>query len=238
MAYAPHVLMTFGGPVGFGVDTGETWTCSLRLHLSNDLNPNIDAQTSMLDILLDYVVPKVQAFWQNNNLALHDSSKLSFVKLAAIKGDGKYARDAVMHSYGVEGISPGPTGGGGLKYPFQVSIVATFETGVGIGKARKGRFYLPTPDLTLGSDGLFLESECVTLAFAVAGFLASLEGAVAIDGGPDVAVQPAVISPLPASAPLGTVNPITRVSVDTRPDIQRSRARQLNPSRVSRPVQD
>jgi hypothetical protein len=109
------------------------------------LAPNAAVYGDLRDDLAD--------FW--NGAAIAGSSVLRSVKFASIKPDGHYAAAPVELTCG--GSSGLPGASGGAVVPNQIALAVTLHTDADLGRV-KGRFYLPTPALGLGTDARLSEA--------------------------------------------------------------------------------
>lgn len=120
------------------------------------------------------------------------------------------APTASLVAVATAGNNPGASTG---YMPSQVSVVASLHTAMA-GRKGRGRMYWPATSLTLDANGRVNSGICDDLAYFSA-FVATRLGADTLGGGLPVAVV--------AGAVAGGV-PITSVTCDNRPDIQRRRA--------------
>src|SRR5829696_1180948 len=69
-------------------------------------------------------------------------AKLSLIKLNLIGTNGRYVNPTtVLHDYGTSPISPT----GGVLHAPQIALAVTLQSGVARGRAKAGRFYIPSP---------------------------------------------------------------------------------------------
>lgn len=153
MTFVPHTRMTMLGTL----PGPEIFSMSLSLadpgqagdyegFLTKLLSPNDAVWTDLAD--------DCQAFFLASRAST--SAVLKTVKFAPIGPDGKYAGPSVER---IIGGTTGQPGGGGTspKYPNQIACAMTLHSASDLGRV-KGRFYLPVPVVTLGSDGRFDET--------------------------------------------------------------------------------
>lgn len=106
------------------------------------------------------------------------------------------------------------SGTGSTPSPWQMSIVATLRTGLA-GRQNRGRMYFPATGIGVGTNGYLSGGIDVDLAPAVAQLL---------DAANDVETLASVVV---VSQTATAAHPVTAVSVDNKPDIQRRRANKL-----------
>lgn len=218
MTFSPHVLLQFGGPIG----TTEIWSGGLRLATE----PGTDGDNEQAAGWLADLSDDVAAWVSHTDSLLSSDVKLSYVKCNAIGPDGRYVDENNVNArYWESGM---PQGTSGRNLPNQVACVVTLETAAARGRASKGRLF--TPALSMGIDGAtgFFEATHVARVMAsMKTFLDNINNGPLIDlGAPQVNVYSALGDP-------GPHRPVTRISVDARPDVQRRRANQLDAPRIS-----
>lgn len=211
MSYPAHVLLSFGG--GFDGQPDEEWSCGIRFtSTANGQNSALPSDNE-IDSFRGLATTALKAWFSNPATLIGTAANLDWVKANAIGPDGRYAR------------APRPmtevsdTSGGGstpLHYPHQVSLAVTFETDTARGLAAKGRIYLPAPVAVMDIDGLLSDAQVQGIATQTGNLLTALN----LPGVPGF--YAAVVSNGGQSGD-GVARRITRVSVDTRLDIQRRR---------------
>lgn len=131
-----------------------------------------------------------------------------------------YTSGGTIASFVGEYILPSPRAGGlGVKGPNQVALVLSLRTGFP-GRRNRGRMYLPACALSLSGDGEASQSDLDTLTTA---WQTGFNDINASDTGKIVVV----------SAAAGAFHQVSSVSMDSRMDIQRRRAKQQSISRTS-----
>ena len=130
--------------------TVEQFSFSMSLIPAFNNDPEGTAPSEVPQDMID----AFETFWLTSTVSA--SARLEVLKLNLIGEDGRYASDSetVLHDYGSTGIA----GGGGNQYPAQVALAVSLRTIRSRGRAHAGRFYLPTPALTIGSDGRVAEA--------------------------------------------------------------------------------
>lgn len=165
-----HYYVQWGGTM----PGGDEWSCGLRVA---PINPATAANDPLL---LNGYSAAVEA-WHQNGLT-SPRAKLTFTKVNLVGTDGRYV-DAVTHEHvhanvagnGVDGRTPSN----------QVALAVSLVTGVSRGPAHRGRFYMPLPTLTLGTDGRFVAAEVDACNDAATAFLTALN---AVSSNHDVAI--------------------------------------------------
>jgi hypothetical protein len=165
-------------------------------------NPPADTAATAVP---DAIVTAVQSFFANTS---GKPATLVGVKLNQIGTDGKYTQPTtVEHLYPGTGIAPSGT----TAFPPQVSLAVTLDSGLR-GARRRGRFFVPYPNLALNATtGQFADS---SIADAMTNALAFVH---AING---VAGTHVVVA---SSAGTGGFALVTGLRIGTRPDVIRSR---------------
>lgn len=243
MTYVPHVRLTLSGEISGGK---EIFSCNVGLVSDTagwfDL---LESQTTFdeigewagiaEDVDFDDLVQDCVNFWARPDTGINSISKLTRVKIAMIRPDGRYAgppKEALVSQVGM-GSQDGTHVG-----PWQISRKCTFETDADLGRV-KGGFYLPTPVLAPvafdSSTDLWLASWTENVRGSVVQFLNDLANEPGIDR---VSWKPVVASQGRHNKN-GTVrlqpgnHEIKRVSLGRRPDVQRRRANKVSETRVT-----
>lgn len=117
----------------------------------------------------------VASFHQQTSQA---AARLTTVKLNLIGTNGKYASstDTTVYDY------PTPVAGGGSGVvPAQIALAVSLVTGAKRGLASKGRFYIPVPIGTLGTDGLLPAATSASVASQAATLINAIHAGVGGD---------------------------------------------------------
>lgn len=225
MAYARHALLQFGGKLGAQANNGggvEEWSCGIRVAYDNPGRPDADMNPDEQDEYLNDTAREALVKWfTSSGTKIAASASLEYAKFNAIGPNGKYVNDqtSVLDISGVVGAA---ADSGGMKYPTQVSLAATFTTNVSRGRAKLGRIYIPAPRHTLSANGTIPVAELEATAESTAELIRDLDND---DVSMGIRFTPVVASGLPgAGSVVGAMNPIQGVRVDGRFDIQRRRA--------------
>lgn len=141
MAYLPHILVQFGGPMDGGP---EIWSTGFRAANYGDYT-----QAQLKDYLDGDLKDHVSSFITTTAHDFSSSTQLAYVKANRIGPDGKYV-DPISNTYEFTGTLP--QGAQTPNMPYQVSVVVSLR-GVGRGPATHGRMYLPSQSLTVEADG-------------------------------------------------------------------------------------
>jgi hypothetical protein len=151
MAYDNHLRLTLAGDIAAAAGSVERW--SFRLNMSDP-----DSLTSGSDGYFDDLVADCKAYvtaevnvWNGAGL---DEVKLAFIgpPPAGSTSLGVYTKDARVANF-----PRVPFGGQGSVslFPNQVALAISLGTGQR-GRSKRGRIYLPMPQVSLESDGQFL----------------------------------------------------------------------------------
>jgi hypothetical protein len=191
---------------------------------TGDTTAGIMTWQELEDWLSGEVKSEVQTWHAAANTRVSAHCKLSYVKANYVKMDGHYY-DINTHEY----VYPTPVAGSvaGAPPPNQICMAVSLTTGRDRGYAHRGRFYLPLPVHSLGTDGLVLSADAQNVANQAKIFLEALSDTPGIDGlqSPNVVVM--------SSANTGATYKITGVEVGRVLDTQRRRRAELKESYVS-----
>jgi hypothetical protein len=157
------LLITFGG----GLPGGEAWSCGLRATAATGTDAASDALVADVDVdqlLADNnasVRHDIVQWWSDPQMFLPQDVTLGWVKINKIGRNGRYLEDQTH-----EAVFPalGGTSLSNARYPNQVALAVTLETGYQRGPAHQGRIYLPRPAVPLGSDGRISAGDAVQIA--------------------------------------------------------------------------
>ena len=168
--------------------------------------------------MVDGAAAAVQTFWSTSTARMPSQYKLAYLRLARIGTDGKYVPGTVSYDHN---YAPAVSGGGTEQaiYPLQTATVATLRTGLMRGLAHGGRIYLPPLVDPLDSSYRWTTAAVNNCCNTLAAMLSSLDGS---DLG-----ELTIFSKGNADFPTGNKLPVTGVQIDTKPDTQRRRAKQL-----------
>lgn len=161
-----HYYLQWGG----SLPGGETWSCGLRM---SPINTGAVSQADQ-SAKLASVVSAVQTFHSraSGGVQVNSRALLSFVKFNAI--------DAITghYKYPVTNVSyPANIAGGYVDagvHPNQIALCVTLLTAVQRGPASKGRFYVPLPAYTIGTDGLIGATYATNAKTGVMDFVTAL----------------------------------------------------------------
>lgn len=228
--YKSHVYLAFGGSIG--PDEGyEEFSTGVRMGFEAGLASDDPPPLSVLNEFLDEnILEPLQDWFSSANTYIHPLAKLRWAKFNLIGEDGRYVYSDTVENFFQPISGGGSAGAAGMTYPSQVSLAVTLETAASRGYANKGRMFLPCPSMGLTAAGLIGDTQAQTVADNTKNFLDAIT-----DGVEDGSLNrwdffPTVQSKL-GNGGDGTQRRVTAVSVDTRLDIQRSRAKSLRGSR-------
>ena len=141
--YTPHLRVTASGTFQNG-PTGpvlERWTW--RLNLSDPLAGNA---TSFSQARCDDYAADISAFHARIETLIYSFCRLTEVKLARIGANGKYTENSFLKVVDIPGGL-----GNQMTRPPQVALAVSLGSATR-GPRGQGRFYLPGPAATLGTD--------------------------------------------------------------------------------------
>lgn len=211
-----HLYLQWGG----ALPGGEQWSCGIRLAAEGSQTAN-DVSLDAWDIEthLTSCVTAVTAMHQSSSTLISPRATLGFVKLNRINTAGHYD-EATTH----QRILANLTGGGASSPapPNQIAWAITTTTRVSRGPAHSGRFYLPMPVITLGTDGLIPTASVQSAAVPLKAFIEAISDVPGVD----VAFSPgAVVMSRKSGAP--ATHQITGIAIGRVLDTQRRRRRKL-----------
>lgn len=214
-----HVLMTWGGPLA----TTEQWSCGVRFAAlpNGDPAPPTDvtpAEFLLLSNQIDEVWARLVTWFQSGNTgaAIGALAQLSWCKLALIGEDGDYAAEPA--AYETTPVNPPVT----TTLPPQCAYVVSLRSGLSLGRANYGRFYVPTPTWTVGqTNGLATEAQATQARTAAKTMLRGVEA--------DLQVQLSTLRlALMSNLGFGQTKLVTDLGVGRVIDTQRRRRNKLN----------
>lgn len=218
MAYPFHFLkLSFGGGLAQGQ---EIWTNGINFGLPTS---DVGFEDGDYDTALPSIATSIGEWFADNRMGIPTSATLDWVKLAYIKPDGEYFRDADVYDFSTP-VRGNQTGLGKLV---QQSTAVTFESARRRAPGRFARIYPPmtgTPD----TDGYVGPMEADGIRDATAEMIAEVTEDLRIASGQNIV-------PIVASQKTTTNNEIVTVKVGRIVDVQRRRRNRL-PELYSAPV--
>lgn len=134
-----HLYVQWGGKL----PGNESWSCGFRMWKTGG---SVEADGASV---LVNIAAALQAFHAREGTAIHTAAKFSFVKVNAIATDGTYLGSGTN-----EATYADVSGGiGGAQPANQLALGVSLTTGFNRGPAHRGRFFLPLPGITIGTDG-------------------------------------------------------------------------------------
>jgi len=152
-----HLYVQWGG----GLPGGESWSCGFRMWKSGG-SAEADGAACLVP-----VSAAIAAFHGRAASLIGTQAKLSFVKVNAISTAGTYLGSGTNEAT----YADDPGGGFPSTHPNQICLVASTTTGFSRGPAHRGRFYLPLPSITVGSDGRITDANAVQVDGSLATLL-------------------------------------------------------------------
>lgn len=155
-----HLYVQWGGKL----PGNEQWSCGFRMWKSGG-STEADGAAVLVN-----VAAALQAFHVREGTAIHSSALFNFVKVNAIAVDGTYIGSGTNEAT----FADNPGGIGGAQPANQLTLGVSTVTGFNRGPAHRGRFYLPSPGITIGTDGRMptavidgVADSCITMRTAV-----------------------------------------------------------------------
>jgi hypothetical protein len=135
-----HIYVQWGGKL----PGGDGWSCGFRM-----AGP---PETAVVDSasLLAGVGAALVAYHGHANTFISARALLSEVKVNAVGTDGKYIADTTTQA--LYSDVPGAASAAGTPAN-QIALAVSMTTGYSRGAAHRGRFFLPLPVFTVGTDG-------------------------------------------------------------------------------------
>jgi hypothetical protein len=121
----------------------------------------------------DGIIDGLRALWATQPL-ISAAPSITSVKLNLIGPNGRYVRDHTIE----EIIDPPITSTSTARQIPQVALAVTLLTGAERGRASRGRFYLPAPNVALEDDGRISQASALAIAEACSDFLVAVNTAV------------------------------------------------------------
>lgn len=183
-----------------------------------------DSTTPATQALVDAASSAVSTMWSTVTTDISNQHRLAFIRLASIGTDGKYVPGTIAYDHNYAGTVPGGvTPSNTYLYPLQVAHVITLQTAFARGQAHHGRVYLPPLAEVLSAGFLWSNAQINSRNNTFAAMCSALNTALP---GPLT-----IFSKGTKTAPtVGAKHVVTRINADTRPDVQRRRAKQQTSS--------
>jgi len=168
--------------------------------------------------MVDDAAAAVQTWWASATGGVGNETTLKFLRLARIGTNGQYVPGTQSwdHNY-APAIAGGMTTSVG--YPTQVSLVYSLRTALMHGLAHAGRVYAPPFPQALVAQKVWSTSGISSAVNTFAAMLSALNGSSL--------GNLVIYSKGNAAFPSGAKVQVTAVRADTRPDVQRRRAKNL-----------
>lgn len=147
---SPHIYVQWGGKL----PGNEQWSCGFRMRKKTA--GVVDSGAG----LLVGVSAALATFHTSAGACISSAAKLSYVKVNAVGINGRYVENNTNQA--IYADTPGAVTGQ-QYFPHQIALVVSLLTGFTRGTAHRGRFYLPLPAISLGSDGLMSTSAQATI---------------------------------------------------------------------------
>lgn len=213
MTYASEsIYLTWGGtaPSSASVTGPEVWQCGV--HFAPQVGM-AGVGPSFGGFSMSDVADAIKAFHTNTETYICADVRLEWVKAAHLKTDGDYAGEPRVFA-----ITPQVFGGGTFApQVLQASIAVTLDTGTNLGRATKGRFYLPCPAVprTMGTVGIG-DTNAQNIALHAKDMLKAVSGEI-------TQVEQAYYLAVMSKVGSGTTKAVTAIKVGNVIDTQRRR---------------
>jgi hypothetical protein len=168
--------------------------------------------------LVDAAAPFVSTFWSTAANLIPTGYKLSFLRLARIDTNGRYVPGTISYDHAYAPVVAGGSAEAAM-YPLQVATVCTLRSAAVHGLAHSGRVYIPALSQPLVSNYVWTTAQINNV---VNGFSAMLTNLNTVGMG-----RLSIFSKGNLGTPGGAKQIVTGVQLDTKPDTQRRRAKQL-----------
>lgn len=205
MAYKNHALVALVGGFNTPDMANEVWQCGIRVYTGDPSNDWLAGPQAYCDVIAPLI-----GTWFHGGAVFDSKAVLKTVKVNNINPAGHYA-ETVTHQTAVN-----VAGGAAGINPLFVSLATTLETGNTVGRARRGRIYLPTTATTGPGLGVQVTpADRDAVRDKVKALLAILLRNEPTGG---LLVRPCIASKVD-----GTIHDINGVSVNSVLDVQRRR---------------
>jgi hypothetical protein len=229
MAYSPHTLVAFGGPLTT-LSPGDQWQCGVRVRM---LDPDgiswrggaVDPAAYMAAIqaaLLAWFKTAAVTTAGSENLGMRNDATLAWLKVNNIDAAGHYASN-VSHRFDYAAAQTGVIVANALP-PF-VTAAVSWLTAIQRGPGHRGRVYLPLGLASLHNTGQMTVTEQTQCNGTGKRLLDVLKNFTDTSG---------TAVPVVASGINGATNTITGIATGNVYDVQRRRKEQIPETYVSR----
>lgn len=217
MPYRPHTLVTFRGHMGPSLaEHIETWSFGLRFGVE-DSEVGVVPVTSQA--FVDACKTAFNTQMQSTGMKFISQAWFDECRGYPIGADGKAQAQPVIstNGTGVNGTSAAP-------HPWQCAMAVSL-TAEGLGKGKRGRFYLPPSAQLILNTGQINGVDQTALVTGMTSFANSLNTAAqALAAGLRLAIAG-------GTGEQGTLRTVRHVAVGSVMDTQRRRRRQLKETR-------
>lgn len=218
MAYSkPHYLVTCGGTMA----GNETWQTGARYY-SGDNATAEQLQNNLEAVSASDMYDDVAEIFSYSSVSFPNTTKVGWLKVAAVKTDGLYQGDAAYFTDAT------PTVGfdAATRLPNQISMCVSLWSGQQLGKGNYGRMFWPGIAGTVGTDGLWSAGVGTTWGANFAAMLLAWAGELATVALPNMylAIMTQGLTPQNKR--------VTKLRVGRVPDTQRRRRNALGESYV------
>ena len=213
MAVWPHTLYSFRGHFGPDVATHlETWSFNLRTGAEDNQSGGAATNTQAM---ADAASLACATFIDNTDSRFSTAVWYDELRLYNIGANGKMTAEPTISSPAapVNGSVSGP------HLPFQCSLVVSL-TANGIGKGKRGRFYLPMQCLNVQTNGTVEPAQMATVVPQVVTFLNALNDSASSSPTHALGISG-------STGAQGTFRTVRHISVGNVIDTQRRRRRSL-----------
>jgi len=207
-----HMLASFRGIYGTAAAPFETWSFGLRI-----THPTLIGSPLPTVTMADACHTAAATLITNASLNFITKVVLQEVRLYTVGSDGKITDPPVI-STNVDATGASAVAG---QYPWQCTLAVTLKA-AGLGKGRFGRFYLPTQNPVLGTDGLVASATVTTYLTEIRNFLAAVQSAARVGS-----TEPYSIAIIGGTGAAGTKKLPAEIRMGRVIDTQRRRRRSL-----------
>jgi len=206
----------------FGNMGGDIWNTGYWVDVDASLTPPAQAD-------LDTWTTNVRTAWSTNfwttTIRAMADPAVNYLGVRA----HYYPAGSSVSTRTSESLVPSPTLGTGTQiHPYEVATVVTLRT-VNASRRGRGRMYLPLSGVPMATGGLYSSGSIGAVADAAK---ASIDASNALATVGSITSTRAVV----ASQADGLVLPVTRITMDTKPDSQRRRQNKLVATLTSRTI--
>ena len=212
MPYASHLKFVASGFLGTAESNGEIFSFGIQIG-----NPDGSETGLGTALFWEQLQTATINFFSSSSTRIHNVAKLTTMKASLIDANGRVVRNPDGSLVQREAAPPlGPVAGAASSnlHPYQVACVVSLDT-PRRSRSGRGRLYLPTPGILVGSDGRIAATDRDTVLTQAETWIEAINSAA----GP--------VNRVIVASSSGVNSPVTAVRVGRVLDTQRRRRSDL-----------